>query len=86
MRAKYEVSFSYCSKVIAKVEVERRQTGHNNMPQLFESGTQSLLRLDTKVGQGQRPSQDATKWYTKEYRFYMQILPVSKTNNLEWLE
>ena len=58
MRAKYEVSFSYCSKVIAKVEVERRQAGQNNMPQLFESGTQSLLGLDTKVGQGQRPAQD----------------------------
>ena len=41
MHAKYEVSISYGSKVIAKVKVDNRQTNRqdkNNMPPIIRSG------------------------------------------------
>ena len=45
MHAKYEVSISYGSKIIAKVKVDNRQTNEqtdsqdkNNMPRLFDLG------------------------------------------------
>ena len=56
MHAKYEVSFSYCSKVIANVEVDNRQTdkhtdkqtdqtGQKNMPRSLDPGHKNVVAV-----------------------------------------
>ena len=48
MHAKYEVSISYGSKVIAKVQVDNIQTGkqtENNMPPNIRSGGIKIKQL-----------------------------------------
>ena len=50
MHAKYEVSISYGSKVIAKVKVDNRQTDRqdkNNMPPIIRSG--GIIKVTVKV-------------------------------------
>ena len=67
MHAKYEVSISYGSKVIAKVKVDDRQD-KNNMTPIIRSGgikIQSMTRTK-KTGQRQIQQQDKFRKRAKQ--------------------